>query len=73
MQDKQVGELWSKATHKDVPMPIVQQLIRKLVEERAQVIATTSCDYDGCKHEDWKTSHTPEALRDFGIDPKEYK
>ena len=68
MTDKEVGELWGKAK-----LPVVFQLIRKLVEERALA------HYD---HGELKESYCPYdevellflelACQDFGIPWKEY-
>ena len=61
MEDKEVGELWNTP----MLMPTrkyVECLIRKLVEGRAQFYCET----------DWHFG-VPDALGDFGIDPKTWK
>ena len=63
MEDKEVGELWRKAK-----LPVVIQLIRKLVEERARNNAVAYYHVHG-PDDDAIKSCVKSALRDFGIDP----
>jgi hypothetical protein len=73
MTDKEVGELWRNIHDmKHWSFDTTKQLIRKLVEERAHHI------YDRAG-ESYTMSQGPQyeyclmaALRDFGIDPKDY-
>jgi len=67
MTDKEVGELWTK--HK---LPVVEQLIRKLVEERANSKCEDSypCNKSHTPFCYRRTFHLREALYDFGIDPE---
>ena len=66
MEDKEVGELWRSWQEIECGVSaaaIICQLIRKLVEERAQnhFRKQTVRDFDEI------------ALRDFGIDPQTFK
>lgn len=75
MKDKQVGELWKSAKYlqeRGSSVAIVEaafaveELIRKLVEERAKRFHVEQGIAGG-------TAGFYKALRDFGIDPKEWK
>ena len=60
MKDAEVGELWAKAK-----LPVVRDLIRKLVKERAYGRDGVS---SFSKHE--QLVFLRDALRDFGISPE---
>ncbi len=58
MKDADVGELWNKAK-----LPVVRDLIRKLVEERT----------DKYEQQGFLIQGGRKALESFGIDPEEFK
>lgn len=66
MIDKEVGELWRRYCESQYEHAVEKDLIRKLVEERAKSFCETmpTCYMHKV--------HTEEALREFGIDPKEW-
>jgi hypothetical protein len=70
MEDKEVGELWRTYTQirrgfrSDNVDEDVEDLIRKLVEERAKRAAQAI---------GYKEPFTAKALRDFGIPPESWK
>lgn len=68
MQDKEVGDLWRKAT-----LPIVFELIEKIVRERTSyykiVDAQRMSIFDN-RDIEYFENLTRRALEDFGIDPK---
>jgi len=64
MEDKEVGELWKRCGPYNEGYPYVVQLIRKLVEERANVKWRCGMPKNDCHKA---------ALRDFGIDSQEAK
>ena len=65
MKDKEVGELWQLYNEECS----VRDLIRKLVEERADVRDIPK----GYPIADWsRERRINEALRDFGIDPADF-
>ena len=77
MMDHDVGELWRSAlTARGIQgkwwAQKCAELIRKLVEERAQLLSVIVCDYDGNYLHDSFAAHMPEALVEFGIDPTTY-
>lgn len=75
MNDKEVGELWRWVQSRvpddaDVAMDTqakIENLICKLVEERAQYIKQVLETSQDCEF------FIPDALRAFGIDPQEWK
>lgn len=68
MQDKEVGDLWRKAT-----LPVVFELIEKIVRERTSyykiVDAQRMSIFDN-RDMEYYENLTRRALVDFGIDPK---
>jgi hypothetical protein len=66
MTDKEVGELWQSALRYSAVYPYVQALIRKLVEERDELLQVTGPRGDG-------SSKLEEALAQFGIDATTWK
>lgn len=75
MTDKEVGEMWRKH-QAQLPYSFssgeVLSVIRKLVEERAKIIARDAIMLRGEREPDLQRS-VDAALRYFGIDPKEWK
>ena len=70
MTDREVGELWEwvaviNPNDGKVDNWEVKKLIRKLVDERARVTYINQLGEDP-KYAEWN------ALRDFGIDPKDW-
>lgn len=68
MEDKEVGELWAKAK-----LPVVRDLISKLVEERASYLKAR-CPFD--YHDETRCSleyHGQIARQQFGINPNDYE
>jgi len=76
MEDKEVGELWREFKHTlewpkfGARIPAMPRLIRKLVEERAERDLWNHPE--GCRCECHPNHHLHSALRDFGIDPKDF-
>jgi len=76
MTDEEVGKLWRKYNSytpssdggEAEACVAVEELIRKLVEDRAKAIEEYGRPLD-----ELQTPHVELALRDFGIDPKEWK
>jgi hypothetical protein len=70
MEDKEVGELWrTREQHQRMTGCTCRtDLIRKLCEERAAVY-----DNGDRSNDDQHKSCVERALRDFGIDPEEFK
>jgi hypothetical protein len=62
MEDREIGKIWATAK-----LPLVRQLIEKLVEERASLKCP---DTATCYR---KNAHIHEALCDFGIDREDFK
>ncbi len=76
MTDKEVGELWKETYNRDQLhgayfIARILDVIRKLVEERSEDCKWNVQNRREKRHEGdyW----IKQALRDFGIDPKEYK
>lgn len=81
MTDKEIGELWHQANHvKTLPnngfaltewIDVAIILIRKLVEERRDLICTDDIAAD-LKPRSKKDAEL-QALKDFGINPEDFK
>lgn len=76
MEDREVGVLWKELYDDPEDTYAFQSemvaIIRKLVEERANVYRAGTCGYCAETGETEQTERLaePQALRDFGIDPK---
>lgn len=73
MTDKEVGEVWAHCYGENrVSNPsLIQRLIRKLVEERANADLMAHVEYCRCEKE--PTYHLRSALADFGIPRESWK
>lgn len=78
MSDKRIGELWQSLIRDDWAMwwlaedirNIAQDLIRKLVEERAHTYCHFDTDFAACPE---RKDHEEQAIRDFCISPEDWK
>lgn len=71
IEDKRVGELWQCASADgcgNFSKGEIQRLIRKLVDQRAVILAMKMYGTKNIAQAD-VDAHIPDAAREFGIDP----